>query len=179
MMLYLRLFIFVLFFPAGLGLAFQCLHLQTNAERLLALALLIFCPELAHMVWVDFKNIQAVSQVSEDSRLSLFYKIVFSTFVLELLGFYTSFVSLHWGGIIIIASQLWFNLLAKVQLWPCKTPAVEAFGIAERWPVLAANGLGVVVLLFWPVAEVRLWLSLTLLFLVLGFLGLNRLIENE
>lgn len=169
----LRLFIFLLFLPAGLGLAVEFLTVQTNAERLLLLALLLFCPELAYMAWVDFTNIQAAAQVSEDSRLSLFYKIVFSTFVLELLGFYGALVSLQWGGIIVIFSQLWFNLLAKIQLSPGEAIAIEPFGIAQRLPVLIANGLAIVLFLLWPIASVRLWLALILLLLIMGFLLLK------
>ncbi|MEL6554469.1 MAG: hypothetical protein AAFQ63_13515 [Cyanobacteria bacterium J06621_11] len=175
----LRLFIFMLFFPAGLGLSIQLLQVKTHAERLLALSLLIFCLELAHMAWVDFKTIQTVSQASEDSRLKLFFKVVFSTVVLEVFGFYGALVSLRWGGIVVIASQLWFNLLAKVQLWPGKTPAVEAFGISQRLPVLVANSLSVVLLLFWAIPENRIWLSMALLILIISFLFIKYIVLRD
>ena len=107
---------------------------------------------------------------SEDSRLIPFQRTVVSTIVLELLGFYTIPVSLQWGGIIIIFSQLWFNLLAKVQLFPAQPQSVSSFGLLERLPVLIANTIGLALLCLWPMLEYRLWLAIGLLTLIIIFL---------
>ena len=165
-----QLLILLSFFPAIVGLAMQFLHVQTPAERLLALALLLFCPELSRMAWIDLEMLSAVSEQQEDSRLVQLYKIVFSTIVLELLGFYVALSSLVWGARVVLFSQLWFNLLAKIQLYPQKTTSIVAFGIAERLPVLIANTVGVTLLAFWSMAEIRVWLALGVMFLVVIFL---------
>ena len=109
----------------------------------------------------------------------MFFKVVFSTFVLELFGFYGALVSLRWGGIVVIASQLWFNLLAKVQLWPGQTPAVEELGVSQRLPVLVANSLSVVLFLFWTTPESRIWLSMTLLLLISSFLFIKYIVLRD
>ncbi|MEM9149740.1 MAG: hypothetical protein AAGB19_04730 [Cyanobacteria bacterium P01_F01_bin.3] len=207
----LRRFISLLFVPAGLGLFCRVVFAQSLPDRLLALALLIFCPELARMAKVDLDNValvsnqllnqtleiassevpseassagsneisdqspnspsgQALSQLPEESCLRTFKGIVVSTIVLELLGFYGSLASLQWGGIAIIFSQLWFNLLAKVELNPQETPAVTSFGLLGRLPVLVANAVGLGLLAFWPVNKIRLLLSIALLILISLFL---------
>lgn len=190
-MINLRLCIYLLFLPAGTTLATQALipsllgdqavssyGYQTVAGRLLALTLLLLCIELAHMAWVDLRNIQMVEQSSDDSRLPLFYGVVVSTIVLELLGFYGAMFSLQWGGVVVIASQLWFNLLAKVQLWPFRETSIEPFGVSKRLSVLFANGSGLVLLLFWSAADSQLWISLLLLLLVVGFLFIKYIFSD-
>lgn len=177
----LRQFVPLLFVPASAGILFRITQAQSLSEQLLVLALLIFCPELAWMAKVDLDNIAAVraqplpglelpGQPLEDSRLGTFHKIVVSTIVLELLGFYAVLASLQWGGITIIFSQLWFNLLAKIQLFPQEKQSVISFGLFERWPVLVANVIGLLLLAVWSVCECRLWLSSALLALIALFL---------
>ena len=100
-------FIPLLFVPAGLALLLKVAASATPAEQLLALALALFCPELAYLARIDLENAAAVtapakSLQEEDSRLRHFYRIVISTVVLETTGFYTTFFSLQWGGILII-----------------------------------------------------------------------------
>jgi len=145
------------------------------SAQLLALALLLFCFELARMAKVDLDNVVAVAtqlpaQRLEDSQLSVFYKIVVSTIVLESLGFYLATVSLPLGGLVVIFSQVWFNLLAKVQLFPHEAQSIISFGLLERLPVLLANAAGLVLLALWPMREIRLWLSTGLLILIVLFL---------
>lgn len=175
----LRPFIPLLFVPAATGLVWQCWQTPLLAERLLSGGLLLFCIELAIMARVDFENIHAVTLQAEDSRLGHFYQIVFSTVVLELLGFYGAAISLQWGGVLIIVSQLWFNLLAKVQLFPGQSPAVVAFGIPERVPVLLANGVGLMLLGVWFVQSIRIWLAAGLLGLIIIFLLLKYIVLRK
>ncbi|MGC1219637.1 MAG: hypothetical protein WA783_18120 [Phormidesmis sp.] len=174
----LRLFVSLLFFPAGIGLSIHLLQLQLLSDRLLAMALLLFCPELARMAWVDLENIARVKAQQEDSHLNRFYTVVVGTIVLELLGFYSALLSLQWGGLIIIFSQLEFNLLAGIQLWPQETPAVVEFGISKRWPVLIANTVGMALLGFWFISHIRIWLAGGLLLLIIIFLLLKYVVPN-
>ncbi len=175
-------FVPLLFVPAGMGLVWQIVYHETIAHQLLALALALFCPELARMAKVDLDNIAATMQQVADTRLSRFLSVVVSTIVLELLGLYIALVSLPMGALVIVGSQLWFNLLAKLQLQPKQTPAVVTFGISRRIPVLAANMVGLLLLSLWfvPVlapglalggaTQVRRWLGGGVLALVVLFL---------
>jgi hypothetical protein len=215
-----------LFFLPGLGLLFQAVTSASLAERLLALALTLFCPELARMAQVDLDNIAAVLECSgyspidsgfaskftglitrlqlaspntqssepelcpepieklvalaaqQDSRLSHFYKVTLSTIALEVVGFHLALLSLQWGALIIIFSQLWFNMLAAVQLFPYETPAVRPFGIAERQAVLSANILGFGLLCCWPVQSAQVWLALGLLVLIALFLAVKYVVPT-
>jgi hypothetical protein len=198
----------LLFLLPGLGLLFQAATsaTATSAERLLSLAIALFCPELARMAQVDLDNIAAILErnaqaileqhaqrqnlepvaqqadlsppedslpedsLSEDSRLHHFYKVTISTIALEIVGFYLSLLSLQWGALTLIFSQIWFNLLAGVQLSPKETPAITPLGIAERQAVLAANAIGFGLLCCWSIKAVQVWLALGLLVLVALFL---------
>jgi hypothetical protein len=216
----------ILFLLPGLGLLFQAVTSATLAERLLGLALTLFCPELARMAQVDLDNIAVILERSghspinsgfagkvtglisqlqlasssaqppdselcpepiekqadlaarQDSRLSHFYKVTLSTIALEVVGFHLALLSLQWGALMIIFSQLWFNMLAAVQLFPYETPAVTPFGIAERQAVLAANILGFGLLCCWPVQSAQVWLALGLLVLIALFLAIKYVVPK-
>lgn len=167
----------VLFLPAGLGLLIEIFAAATTAERVLAAAIALFCPELAWMAWVDLSNVAAVTQQAEqmaeqprDSRLNRFHAVVISTIVLEVTGFYLAMLSLPGGAIAVIFSQIWFNLLATVQLYPGQTPAIVPFGRADRRAVLVANGIGLGLLSLWFWQEIRIWLASGLFLLIIIFL---------
>lgn len=164
--------VFLPFLPAGLALLIQAASPIPLSERLLALALALFCPELAYMAFVDLKNIVAIAH-QQDSRLKRFARVTHSTIVLETVGFYTALVSLPVGAVIIIASQLWFNLLADIQLWPEASPAIVSWPPSRRRAVLIANGLGLGLLGLWPIQEIRIWLTSGLLTLATLFLVLK------
>lgn len=167
----------VLFLPAGLGLLIEIFAAATTAERVLAAAIALFCPELAWMAWVDLSNVAAVTQQAEqmaeqprDSRLNRFHAVVISTIVLEVTGFYLAMLSLPGGAIAVIFSQIWFNLLATVQLYPGQTPAIVPFGRADRRAVLVANGIGLGLLGLWFWQEIRIGLASGLFLLIIIFL---------
>ncbi len=180
--LFIKQFVPLFFAPAGIGLIWQAVYHETVAQQLLALALALFCPELARMAKVDLDNVAATMQQVEDARLYRFLSVVNSTIVLELLGFYTALVSLPAGAVAIVCSQLWFNLLAELQLQPGQTPAVVSFGLSSRIPVLLANIVGLFFLSLWfvlapaseltfgVVIQVRRWLGGGMLALVVLFL---------
>ena len=174
----------LLFFPAGVGLFIQVFTADTLPERVIALALGLFCPELARMAVVDLDNIAAISEhhhlqeapqssaehPTEDSRLRHFHRVTVSTIVLEVIGFYAALFSLPLGAAIVIFSQLWFNLLAGIQLWPNQNPEITSLGIAERGAVLSANALGLALLSCWSISSAQVWLGSGLLILIVLFL---------
>ena len=133
------------------------------------------------MALVDASNLTAIAQQQKDSRLDRFFSVLISTIVLELVGFYVAFFSLPTGGIIVIFSQLWFNLLAGIELYPERVPAVTSLGILERTPILIANGLGLSLLglwMLWPESHIRIGLASGLLLLITLFLGLKYLLPG-
>jgi len=151
----IRRFISLFFAPASIGLIWHMLYGETLAQQLLALALALFCIELAVMAKVDLDNIATVQQTARqtpqqsDSQLYQFSLVVASTIVLELLGFYMALFSLPMGALIVVFSQLWFNLLAQIQVCPEQSPAIVSFGLSQRTPVLLADGAGLVLLSLW------------------------------
>ena len=167
------LVIFLPFLPAGLMLLVRTVSSASLAERILALALALFCMELAHMAFVDLRNISAVAQQSPDPRLQRFRKVTYSTIVSEVVGFYIALGSLPIGALIIIASQLWFNSLAGIQLWPKNIPAVVSLPASDRLAVLIANGIGIGLLGLWPIQEIRTWSASGLLILITLFLAVK------
>jgi hypothetical protein len=172
-----RPFVFLLFLPAGLGLLMQIAYLPTLSERLLALALGLFCPELARMAWVDLENVAAIAQqataqqatAQQDSRLSHFYRVLISTIVLELVGFYGALVFLPLGLATVVFSQLWFNLLAGVELVPGENPAIVPLTLGHRRAVLMADGLGLGIISLWSIQSLQIWLAAGLLGLITLF----------
>ncbi|MEM8504618.1 MAG: hypothetical protein AAF716_15855 [Cyanobacteria bacterium P01_D01_bin.1] len=143
-----RRFIYLLFAPAATGLIWRVIYSETLAQQLLALALALFCVELAIMAKVDLDNIAIVKE-EEDTRLDRFFLVVISTIVLEVFGFYTALLSLPVGALVVVFSQLWFNLLAGLQLHPGRSPAVVSFGLSKRFSVLLANAAGLFLLSLW------------------------------
>jgi hypothetical protein len=108
--------IFLLFFPACLGLLTQVIWGVELTNQLVALGTFIFCIEQARMAVKDLRQIEDAKAHVQDVRLDTFYKVTVITIAVELLGFYTSTLWLGWGSILILLSQIWFNLLANVKI---------------------------------------------------------------
>lgn len=154
---------FLLFFPASLGLLSQIVGGNELSHQLLALGLLLLCADLARMALVDLKQIKQVKQQVQDARLDNFYWVTVSTIVLELLGFYSSYIWLGWGAILVLLSQLWFNFLARIQLQPTEEKPIQSWGVPERKFVLLADGVGVILVSLWLLQIAPLWMASVLL----------------
>ena len=130
-------------------------------RTLLAIALLLLCAELSWMAYVDLNNVSktaaqffsdnaeySVKDVEDKEKTLLidFLFCILSTVVLELIGFYAASFSLWVAALVVIASQVWFNSLARIQLFPNKTPAIVLFGVRQRIGVLVANGVALALL---------------------------------
>jgi hypothetical protein len=143
------------FFPASLGLLAQVFGGDELSHQLLALALLLLCIDQARMAVVDLEQIGQVKQRVQDTRLDNFYRATVSTIVLELLGFYGSYIWLGWGAILVLLSQVWFNVLAGIQLQPSEENPIQTWGIPERRIVLIADGVGIILVGLW-IAQIAL-----------------------
>lgn len=165
--------IFLLFFPACLGLLGQVAGAEQWSSRIFAIAILLLCLDQARMAVVDLEQIAQVQQQTYDVRVKRFFQVTLSTIALELLGFYGAAVSLGWGAIAILASQIWFNLLAGIRLHPSQKVAIQGWGIPERLPVLYADGIGLVLVSLWMLQIAPLAIAASLLGLVLLYGGVK------
>jgi hypothetical protein len=133
----------LLFGGAIAGLLQQIAVAQTIAQRCLVIALFILCLDQTRMAIVDWLNIQTLQQrATKSPALQRFTWVTGTTIGLELAGFYLCWVWLGWGIAVVLLSQLWFNLLAGVQLVPESDPPIQPWGIGDRAIVLAADSLG-------------------------------------
>lgn len=193
--------IFLLFFPACVGLLAQVIWGIELTNQLVALGTFIFCIEQARMAVKDLRHIENAKAYVQDVRLNTFYQVTVVTIAVELLGFYTSIISLGWGSILILLSQIWFNLLANVKIEYMNqtdnynfysTPAVtlsapvslldaapslkvRAWKVSERLPVLFADILGLVLISFWMLQIGSLFISWILFAMVIAY-GIAKLV---
>ncbi len=121
--------IFSLFFPACVGLLTQVIWGIELTNQLVALGTFIFCIEQAKMAVKDLLQIEDAKALVQDVRLDTFHKVTVITIAVELLGFYTSIVWLGWGSILILLSQIWFNLLAGVKIQSTNQVAESTFKV--------------------------------------------------
>jgi hypothetical protein len=145
-----------LYGPAIAALLWQAIVQPEVAQKLLAIALLLLSLDLLKMAIFDLEQVALVKSrwlesqpktvlIDEtDPRLAWFQKVTIVTIVFELLGLYGAWVSLSWGAIVILLSQVGFNLFAQVQLLPDQLEMIQSFGIRDRAIVLIADGLGIV-----------------------------------
>jgi hypothetical protein len=136
------LLITLLFGGAIAGLLQQIVVAGTIAPRCLAIALFILCLDQTRMAIVDLTHIHQLQTPDPIPALQRFTLITWSTIGLELAGFYLSWQWLGWGSAVVLLSQLWFNLLAGVQLLPDATPPIQPWGIRDRAIVLVADTVG-------------------------------------
>lgn len=171
----------LLFLPAALGIGLQIFQGAWDA-RAIALALLLLCLDQARMAGVDWLELAAVrsqltatrSQTSDasepslspDARLDRFAWVTLSTIAIELIGFYVAWQWLGFGVIIVLLSQLWFHGLAGIQLHPGEPEPIHDCGLGMRSPVLMADTVGILLVIFWLQAVAPLSMAVTLLAMV-------------
>ncbi len=164
-----------LFTIALSGIVWQFIVTPQFDHRLLALALLLLGLDQARMATVDLTHIHALKPTTSDREAPLlkwFEMITWSTIGLELIGFLLSWQWLGWGSAVVLLSQLWFNLLAGVQLVPEAQPSIQPFGIKDRAIVLIADSLGLILCGLYGLTIQPLAMAIGLLSMVLlyGFI---------
>jgi hypothetical protein len=159
----------LILFPIALGgIAWQVITVPVLAHQLLALALLMLGIDQTRMAIVDLSHIQTLQQRAIGSpALQRFAWVTGTTIGLELLGFGLSWQWLSGGTAVVLFSQLWFNLLAGVQLLPESEPPIQDFGIKDRAIVLLADGLGLLLAVLYTLAIAPLTQAIGLLSMVL------------
>ncbi len=154
--------LFLLFLPASLGLLRQVIWGDGLSHQFLALGFLLFCIDQARMAVVDLDHIAAVQIQVTDARLKRFYWVTVSTIVIELVGFYAASILLGWGAMVVLLSQVWFNLCAGIQLQPTAAQVIRPQGISGRSLVLAGDIIGLLLVGLWMQGIAPLGISLLL-----------------
>jgi hypothetical protein len=151
-----------------LGLLYQIVGAKTIAQFCLAFALAILYCDQDRMAVIDRANIQTLQQRAiATPDLQRFTWVTHTTIGLELVGFYLVWVSLGWSSVVVLVSQLWFNLLAGVQLVPESDPPIQPWGIKDRAIVLAADGIGLLLAMLYTLKIYPLVMAIALLTMVL------------
>jgi hypothetical protein len=153
---------FLLFFPASLSILRQVIWGSELTHQLLALGMFIFCIEQARMAAKDLQQIAEAKKQVKDIRLDTFSTITISTIIIELFGFYASSVWLGWGSILILLSQVWFNLFAGVKIHSSTELVIQTWKVSERLPVLIADFIGLILISLWMSHIASLWITLVL-----------------
>jgi hypothetical protein len=165
----LPLLLVILFAGAIAGLLMQILTTATLSQRLLATALLLLGIDQTRMAIVDLRNIAILrlrADLANSQQLDHFSRITSSTIALELIGFYTSYRWLGWGCIVVLLSQLWFNLLAGVQLAPQADIAIQDCGVNDRSSILLADSIAIMLAILYTLTIAPLATAIALLSMV-------------
>ena len=121
------------------------------------------------MAIADLLQIEATQRQVQDQRLDRFRWVTQSTIAIELVGFYIAGGWLGWGAFTVLLSQAWFNLLAQIRLHPEAPEPIQVRSLADRLPVLIADGVGLLLASFWiaqiaPLVNAALLLTIVLLY---------------
>jgi hypothetical protein len=164
--------ILLLFLAASLGMVWRIVDSHTLTEKILAFSLFLASLEQGRMAKVDWQQITQVKQHLKESRLTHFYWVTIITIIVELIGFYCAFFFIYWGTFIILLSLAGFNLFAGIRLHPTEEIMIESWGILPRFPILLADGLGLVLvsLAMVQVTPLAMVLGLLAMFLIYGWI---------
>lgn len=160
-----------LFAIAAVGVLGQ--NFQPLSHFEIALALTLLCVDQGRMALVDFRNISQVSsQLGEINKIEVtrFSTITSITIIIELLGFYLAWSLLGLGTALVLISQLFFNTIAQVQLYPGHPDPVQPFGVQKRKPVLIANAIALVLVMVWQIGYLSHVVAGLLLVMVVTYL---------
>ncbi len=151
--------IFLLFFPACLNVLREVIWGQELTHQLLYLGMFLFCIEQASMAAQDLRQITGATQRVKDIRLNTFFIITITTIFIEIVGFYAAPVSFGWGSIIILLSQVWFNLFAGIKIDLLSENTIQIWKVTERFPVLIADIIGLLLVSLWMLQIGSLWIN--------------------
>jgi hypothetical protein len=192
----------LLIIPFGIalaGLAWHLLNTPSLSAKILTIAILLLGLDQTRMAIVDCDNIKAVQVKAvqakavqakavqyqavqdqatnqsddDDAALKQFNRITLSTIGLELAGFYLAWFTIGGGTLVVLASQIWFNLLAGVQLDPNQNSSIQIFGWRDRLVVLIADTIGMVLVGLWIAQVATLGVAIGLFVMVLTYLAVK------
>jgi hypothetical protein len=159
--------IFLFFFPACVAIFTQVIWGTELPHRLLAIGTFLFCLEQARMAVKDLQKITDAKKQVSDSRLETFYQITIITILIEVIGFYLSSIWFGWGAILILISQVWFNLFANLKIDTYPETILSPWQLKERLAVLIADFCGLILVGFWMKGIASEWIAFGLFGMVI------------
>ena len=138
-----------------------------------AIALALLCVDQGRMALVDLSNIRQVTL--KDKSVRQFHRVTLMTIALEVVGFYLAWIQLGLGTALVLVSQLFFNTLAKIQLYPSSLEPIQPFGWQERSSVILANTVALGLIVVWQLGQFRpiaaaLLFTMVIVYLVVKYL---------
>ncbi|MEO0353263.1 MAG: hypothetical protein AAF268_00420 [Cyanobacteria bacterium P01_A01_bin.3] len=179
---------------AGSGLVVRVVLAGSGAERLMAIALLLFTTDLARMAIVDLSNLNSVRKQmgfnpEAAPRLAGFGYCLAVTIVLELLGLLASWRWVGAGVAIVMVSQLFFNLFVKISVSTVSVskisvsaidsdrtlaqPSIRSWPIVERLDVLLADTIALGLTVLWIVTNRPLGIAVAILAMIIIYLAIK------
>ena len=153
-----------LYAPAMILVLGQAIVQSSLDQKLLAIAILLLSLDLLRMAIFDLEQVAKVRSVlaidgnepKNEPKLDRFFWVTIGTVTVELIGLYLAPISLSSSAIVILLSQVGFNLLTQVQLMPDMVNKIQPWGIRDRAVVLIADCLGIGLAAFgqrgyWPI----------------------------
>ena len=165
--------IFLLFFPACLGILKQVIWNTELTHQLLAIGIFIFCIEQANMANHDLQQAANAKAQVKDARLDIFNRITIITIIIELIGFYLSSIYLGWGSFIILIGLIWFNIFANIKINNSANNIIINWNITERLPILSADVVGLILIGMWMLNIASNWISWGLFAMALVYCGIK------
>ena len=172
----ISLTIFLLFFPACLGILRQMLCNAELTHQLLAVGIFLFCIEQANMANQDLQKVADAKELVKDARLDIFKNITIITIIIELAGFYLSSIWLAWGSILILIGIIWFNLFANIKINISAQNIIQNWNITERLPVLIADIAGLILIILWKLKIGYFWISWGLFAMAVVYCGIKSIL---
>ncbi len=151
--------IFLLFFPASIGILREVIWGSELTHQLLGFGTFLFCIEQANMANQDLQKVAVLKQQITDVRLEMFQTITIITIIIELMGFYLSSIWLGWGFIVILFGLLFFNLFVNIQIHESNENTIQDWKINQRFPVLIADCIGLLLVSMWMLKIGDFWIS--------------------
>lgn len=166
--------IFLLFSPACIAILLkQVIWGSELTHQLLGFGTFLFCIEQANMANQDLQKVSGLQKQIKDIRLIDFYRITIITIILELMGFYLSSIWLGWGFILILISLIFFNLFVEINIHTSTVNIIRDWKITERFPVLIADIIGLILASLWILKIGNFWISWGLFSMALIFCGIK------
>lgn len=169
----LKLIIFLLFFPASLGLLWQSFTMNILSAQLISFTFFLFTLEQAKMTVIDLKSYYYAKKSHNNDQVSKFLWVIITTIIIELSGFYLALFYLGWGGILVLISLIWFNLLAPLKVIEFENFKVKDYCFSEKIPLLAADFFVLLLMCLWLINFYPLIIAFILLLITLTFTGIK------
>ncbi len=161
--------VFLLFFPACLAVLKQVIWGSELTQQMLALGTFLFCIEQSRMAVKDLQQIADAKKQIKDTCLNSFYQVTAITIFIELIGFYVSSIWWGWGSILILISQVWFNLFASLKIQYSPKISLQTWKVTDRLPVLIADILGLFLVSLWMLEIGSEWIAWGLFAMVIVY----------